>query len=103
MPCDYKQYPKNWKQISLKVRTRADWKCEWCGVQCRRPGEPHTTHKITLTVAHLDHDPWNPDARLAALCAPCHCRYDLKEIPRKRRIWAERAGQTNLLSLLEQP
>ena len=43
----------------------------------RQPGEPLDTHKRTLTCAHLDHDPLNwTDARLTALCAPCHLRYD---------------------------
>lgn len=26
------RYPKDWYQISLRVRERAGWKCEWCGV-----------------------------------------------------------------------
>lgn len=24
-------YPPNWAEISLQVRTEADWRCEWCG------------------------------------------------------------------------
>ena len=52
--------------------------------------------KFTLTVAHLDHDPENPNARLAALCAPCHCRYDLRQMARKRHLKAERNGQLSL-------
>ena len=39
-------------------------------------GEPFDTHGRTLTTAHLDHDPPNPNARLAALCPSCHMRYD---------------------------
>ena len=53
--------------------------------------------RFTLTVAHLDHDPWNSNARLKALCAPCHCRYDLAQMERKRHIKREYFGQLNLL------
>jgi hypothetical protein len=53
--------------------------------------------RFTLTVAHLNHRP--EDCRpenLAALCSVCHCRYDLKAIPLKRRLKAERLGQLAL-------
>lgn len=54
--------------------------------------------RFTLTVAHLDHDPENPDARLAALCAPCHLRYDapMKAAKRKNKQ-AKKVGQLSLL------
>lgn len=32
--------------------------------------------RFILTVAHLDHDPENPAARLKALCPKCHNRHD---------------------------
>lgn len=35
--------------------------------------------RYVLTVAHPNHDPENPDAELRAWCAPCHCRYDLRQ------------------------
>lgn len=53
--------------------------------------------RFTLTVAHLNHQP--EDCRpenLATLCSVCHCRYDLKAIPLKRRLKAERLGQLPL-------
>ena len=37
--------------------------------------------------AHLDHDPWNPQPRLAALCPSCHARYDFSWQERQR--WLE--------------
>lgn len=53
--------------------------------------------RFTLTVAHLDHYPANCDrSNLRALCAPCHCRYDLKAMPLKKRLKAERQGQLTL-------
>lgn len=53
--------------------------------------------RFTLTTAHLNHDPENPNAELRAWCAPCHCRYDLRAMPTKRRLKRERLGQLNLL------
>ena len=32
MPIRKKDYPPNWKEISIQIRTEAGWKCEWCGV-----------------------------------------------------------------------
>ena len=33
MPIDYKRYPPDWTQISLRIRTeRAQNRCEWCGL-----------------------------------------------------------------------
>lgn len=54
--------------------------------------------RFTLTVAHLNHQPH--DCRrenLAALCAPCHCRYDAKAMHTKKRLKREREGQLSLL------
>lgn len=79
MPMQKERYPSNWKQIAFDIKNRADWKCEGCGMQCRRPGEPFDTHRRTLTVAHLNHIP--EDCRpenLKALCSACHLRYDAK-------------------------
>lgn len=54
--------------------------------------------RFTLTVAHLDHQPENCDrSNLRAWCSVCHCRYDLKAMPTKKRLKQEREGQLNLL------
>lgn len=98
MPMEKERYPANWKQIALEIKEAAGWKCEQCGKQCRKPGEPFDTHKRTLTVAHMDHTPENVAKSnlkalcapcLKALCAPCHLRYDAKhhaETRKQRRI-----------------
>jgi 5-methylcytosine-specific restriction endonuclease McrA len=53
--------------------------------------------RFTLTVAHLDHHPSNCEpANLKALCSVCHCRYDLKAMPTKRRLLKEFHGQQTL-------
>lgn len=56
--------------------------------------------RYILTVAHLDHRPGNCDrTNLKALCAPCHCRYDLQPSSMfvKRQLKLERKGQLTLL------
>lgn len=91
MPMEKHRYPKDWKQIATQVKEKAGWKCEECGKQCRRPGEPFDTHRRTLTVAHLNHTP--EDCRrenLRALCAPCNLRYDAP--PPRRNAQAHGRG-----------
>ena len=83
MPVNWSEYPKNWREIAFAVKNAADWKCQECGKQCRRPGEPFDTHKLTLTVAHVEHG--NHDGGLLALCAPCHLRMDAGHHARTRR------------------
>lgn len=90
MPVDWYKYPEDWDEIALSVKFEADWQCEMCGKQCRRPGEDFDTHKRTATVAHCNHE--ESDCRpenLVCACAPCHLRYDAghhaKNAARSRR------------------
>jgi hypothetical protein len=99
-------YPKNWPEISARVRQCAGQKCEFCGVnnhawgyrcdegrfheiaresvECNYGRPPfwlgaNRVIQIVLTVAHLDHDETNCDlSNLRALCQRCHLRYDAK-------------------------
>lgn len=86
MPMDKARYPANWKDIALSVKEKAGWKCQGCGAQCRKPGEPFDTQKRTLTVAHLNHTPedFRPE-NLKAMCAVCHLRYDAQHHAETRR------------------
>lgn len=114
MPWNRNLYPKNWEQIALEIKQSASWKCEECGKQCRRPEQSFDDfaiglieqgyyldldhpQKYTLTVAHLNHCPedCSPE-NLRALCAPCHCRYDLKAMGTKQHLHRERHGQLSL-------
>lgn len=86
MPMERERYPVGWEEIARAVKDAAEWKCQKCGKQCRRPGEPFDTHKNTLTVAHLDHTPENcAPSNLMAMCAPCHLRYDAAQHAESRR------------------
>lgn len=121
MPMDRKLYPPDWKAIAYRIKTEVNWCCESCGRACLQPGEssaaftqricttdnPDTCpavaefraypRRFLLTVAHLNHVPADCERdNLKALCAPCHCRYDLKQMGRKRLLKRERHGQLRL-------
>ncbi len=126
MPMDRSRYPENWEAIALTCKSATDWQCQGCGKPCRRPGEDWVDFadrlepkwqkdfseeiydeelgvaivqkrgRFILGCAHLDHDPENPNARLVALCHPCHCRYDLRQMRRKAQLAKEKLGQLTL-------
>lgn len=97
-------YPKNWDEISLKIRNEVNWICEGCGRTCRKTGESVADFisrvgfapeqydeirkhpiKYTLTVAHLNHTPADCSREnLKALCTRCHLIYDGREHARSR-------------------
>ena len=122
MSMDRSLYPDNWEQIASAIKQEAQWTCEGCGRPCIRPGESVTTfiqrltaemplwliddpehhpRRFLLSVAHLDHYPQNCDrvTNLRAWCCPCHCRYDLAQMSKKKRLKAERAGQLTLADI----
>ena len=101
MPCDYKKYPKNWKEIREKVLSRTlDWlsgesRCELCYAPNHEtvyretsgrwyhtvsPGEEnkHEYIKIILTVHHIDGNIKNNHmTNLIGLCQRCHNKLDM--------------------------
>jgi len=112
MPMDRTRYPDDWDAIALRIKDAADWRCQDCGRQCRRPGEPFDTHRRTMSVHHVGaprddgsagdpHDKFDVrPCNLLALCAACHLRRDLPihmlhaaETRRRRKV---AAGQLEL-------
>lgn len=110
------RYPSNWHKVSLGKKQAANWRCEHCGKRCRLPQESleafilrtrydavavksHPRRWI-LTTASLDHDPHNPDARLAALCVSCRWVHDNRCMDRIRRIKREQQGQMTLADIV---
>ena len=99
MPMNKSLYPKDWPQISLRIRQREGWRCKQCDVANKslRNGS-----RIVLTVAHWpDPDPMNcADDNLQALCQRCHNwldgpmrRQHTKETRRRKQ---KEAGQLDL-------
>lgn len=81
-PSEQARYPKNWREISTRIKQRAGMRCESvpgqpaCGA-IHGARHPITGAVVVLTVAHLDHTPENcDDSNLRALCQRCHNRYD---------------------------
>ena len=96
-----KRYPKDWKDISLRIRfERAEGRCE-CRGECghdhggrcdARHGLPHpvTGSRVILTTAHRDHTPENcDDDNLFAACQRCHLAYDAEHHAKTRRATKE--------------
>lgn len=94
-PENKNRYPKQWPEISLRIRQRAAWQCECsgdCGMhhgqRCEaKQNQPHpkTGSTVILTVAHLDHTPENcNDDNLKAMCQRCHLNYDSKHHQQSR-------------------
>ena len=101
MPMNLKDYPADWKRISLWVRETASWKCELCGapngvkvyrneygqfLQSAHPAGGYTKPvKIILTVHHVNFDRQdNRRVNLLALCQRCHLKLDQGEKMRKQ-------------------
>lgn len=90
------RYPKDWPEISSRIRARAGNCCEGSPAfpDCRvANGLPHpmTGSRVVLTVAHLDHQPESiDDDNLRAWCQRCHNTYDapMRRSGIKARKWA---------------
>ena len=97
-------YPKDWKAISLRIRTeRAGGRCEFCRAAVNGQPHPVTGSKVVLAVAHLNHDPADcRDENLAAMCQKCHLTYDAplhrENAARTRR---GRLAQLDLVDMLD--
>jgi hypothetical protein len=112
MPMDRSLYPKNWEAIAYRIKDRANWCCQECRRQCKRPDQDWSEFlscgcvsgemeakptRFILTVAHLNHIPSDcSDENLRALCTVCHLRYDARQMALKRRLKRERLGQLTL-------
>src|SRR5574338_65833 len=94
-PMRQELYPDNWPEISLRIRQRAGWRCEFFGAENGKP-HPETGSKVVLTVAHYpDPDPMNcADSNLHSLCQLCHNRLDapMRAKNRKRTLQNRRAA-----------
>ena len=93
-----RQYPSNWQSrfairrsfrtadclrqsISTEFREGVDYICEYCGVQCLKPGDNKSNlsiseiGRLTMQCHHVDGDRWNNQKNnVRCICAPCHLR-----------------------------
>lgn len=105
-PENKNRYPKDWKDISRRVKAAAGWRCQ-CEGECGHDhdGRCTNTHwnpaegtgkRVILTTAHLDHQPENNDeSNLRAFCQGCHLRYDKDHHAETRRETMRRKKEQN--------
>jgi len=99
MPIDYTQYADNYRERAWQRKEATGWRCEECGakhgsIKLNWLGEPY---EVVLTAAHLDHDPWNPEARLASYCQACHLNYDRPEhVEHAKATWQRKFREAEL-------
>ncbi|MDO3058498.1 MULTISPECIES: hypothetical protein [Mycobacteriaceae] len=92
------RYPKDWAEISRRIRfERAKGRCECvgeCGRNTHRGRCPNrqglraygTGSRVVLTVAHLNHTPEDcRDENLRAMCQGCHLHYDAEHHAQTRQ------------------
>ena len=100
---NHQLYPSDWPALAREIKHICGYTCQACGVQCRRPGEFWLGWHYELTVAHISQDYDGEVVQLAALCLPCHLRYDAAHSfiarQRRRRLRQRQAGQLTLLSV----
>ena len=84
------RYPKNWKDIRVRILQRANNRCEFCGVENHTYRLNPKTGKnvyIVLTIAHMNDVIEDcSDGNLKALCQRCHNQYDAKSRAEHRKI-----------------
>jgi hypothetical protein len=103
MPCNYKDYPANWKQIIAEKKRKHNDKCEMCyakngdRIKWLDDSFSHpwclddTGTKIVLTVHHIDGDKNNNrEQNLLLLCQRHHLRLDLCKHMRKAKETREK-------------
>jgi len=82
-------YPPNWHSIAQKIKAKANYTCQKCGVKhSNEPGNILTVHHKNGNKADCR------ESNLIALCQRCHLQEQLKTKTWKYRKLKERLGQT---------
>lgn len=99
-------YHPNFERRSLARKKLVKYTCELCWIRQGeiRMSEKGNPHKVVVSAAHVNHDPWNPRAELIILCEDCHNKFDALErgkkiratYHRKQREAALQSGQLEL-------
>ena len=97
-----KHYPKNWEQLAIQCKERAEWKCQFCHITQGKRRKSKRTGKryvVFLHAAHANHDIGNPNPELLCLCPTCHGKYDFQYRLRQQQINQERLKHHVLLTI----
>ena len=76
---DRSKYPKDWEQLATAVKIAADWKCQYCGVQCLRPEDDRSKlsrSQIAKRTIQAHHTTFVREHRhgVKAICSDCHLK-----------------------------
>lgn len=101
---DEEKYHKNNKKKRERCVKRAKC-CFICKVPkgATRTGADGEDYNIFLAAAHLDHDPWNPRARMEALCQDCHNKWDVEDRILNRRVTDGQKEEKSQVELGQMP
>lgn len=71
------KYAPNFKARALACKEAAGHSCKECGIVrgTELVSWSGRRWKVYMVAAHVDHDPHNPNARLACVCPRCHWRF----------------------------
>ena len=96
------RYPRNWRELAIACKERANWHCEECGVTQKTERISHRTgavYSVFLHAAHMKlHDTQNHQPELQALCPTCHGRRDWQLRKREAEGTLEKRKHQLLLS-----
>ena len=86
MPMDRSKYPDNWEKIAERIKDKAGWCCEKCGMP-----NGNSATGMMLTVHHKDGDPSNcSDENLIAACQRCHLKMEAALRKKKKKELIEK-------------
>ena len=96
------RYPRNWRELAIACKKRANWHCEGCGVTQQTERISHRTgavYSVFLHAAHTKlHDTTNQQPTLQALCPTCHGQLDWQLRKREAEGTLEKRKHQLLLS-----
>jgi 5-methylcytosine-specific restriction endonuclease McrA len=94
MPINKSLYHPNFTKRSLACIKRAGYACQECGVEkgTERMSKRGNLFKEQIHAHHINHDPWNPRAKLKALCTICHLKADKEHHAKNQRRTIYRKG-----------
>ncbi len=96
MPCDYKLYPDNWKELRQRKLKAAGHRCQGSPKfpDCRAKNyeiHPVTGSIVILGLCHFDRDiKNNKDENLRIWCQRCHINHDITQ-----HVFTRKYGEYN--------
>lgn len=83
-------YPDVWPDMRQATLSRANWRCEVCGVRHHAELFSARTKQPYIVYLHAAHkrqyQTWDIQAETIALCPACHRRFDRRNRRKKKRL-----------------